>query len=147
LRHSILEAGWQTPPFDGVGPMTPRIRVMIADDNPDIRAAVAALLSDDDRLEIVGSAADVSELIASAKTACPDVIIIDLVMPGGGGVQAIDRLKEVCPRTLIVGFSGYADPASAAAMLAAGAHRYIVKGAGGLHLADEIVDVVRTYGD
>jgi PAS domain S-box-containing protein len=117
-----------------VGP----IRVLVADDEPALRDAIAELLASEDGFELVGSAGDAGEAAVVAETATPDVALVDVKMPGGGPA-AVRGIKERSPTTHVVALSAYEDRATAVEMLRAGAVGYLVKGVA----AGEIVEALR----
>jgi len=108
----------------------PAPRVLIADDDPDVRAVLVAQLSG--RFDVVGTAAETDEAIALATDTRPDIAIVDVQMPGGGGLRATREICEATPETTIVALS--ADE-SERVVLDAGAVSYVRKGGG----ADELV--------
>lgn len=78
------------------------IRVMLADDHALFRRGVRTLLNGEEGLEVVGEAADGEEAVAVAERTMPDVILMDLNMPKGGGLAATRRIKEILPYASIV---------------------------------------------
>src|SRR3954451_11436669 len=78
-------------------------RVLIADDDPDVRAALRAQLTGG--FEIVAAAADTDEAIALAAEHQPDLAVVDVQMPGGGGLRATREIRAAAPRTAIVALS------------------------------------------
>jgi DNA-binding NarL/FixJ family response regulator len=78
------------------------IRVLLADDHRLMREGTAALLGADERIEIVGLAADGREAIALAERRAPDVVVLDLEMPGVGGIEACATIKERLPQSEIL---------------------------------------------
>jgi EAL domain-containing protein (putative c-di-GMP-specific phosphodiesterase class I)/CheY-like chemotaxis protein len=115
------------------------IRVTIAEDNPSVRAAVAELLAADRGIDVVGLAADATEAISLAEEVLPDVALLDVRMPNGGGVRAAHDIRRVSPLTRILAFSVYDDRETVLAMLRAGAHGYLLKGSSG----EEILRAIR----
>jgi EAL domain-containing protein (putative c-di-GMP-specific phosphodiesterase class I)/CheY-like chemotaxis protein len=105
------------------------VRIGIADDDPEIRSALADLVSLDPDLELAGQAADADGAVSVAEEHRPDVFLVDVRMPGGGP-QAARGIHAVSPETRIVAFSAYEDRNTVLEMLRSGAVAYITKGAG-----------------
>jgi DNA-binding NarL/FixJ family response regulator len=121
---------------------TTKLRVLIADDDRNIAGALCALLESEPDLAVVGVASDVDETIALAELHEPAVAVLDMRMPGGGGVHAARELRKVAPETKVMAFSAYLDDATIADIKEAGVSEYLIKGAPN----DEIVAVVRRLG-
>jgi len=115
------------------------IRVVVADDHAIVRAGVRALLAAEPDMLVVGEAGDGRDAIAKLTRAAPDVLIIDLSMPGMNGVEAIARARAAAPATRVLVLSMHAAPDYVRPALRAGAHGYVVKGAG----LDDLVRAVR----
>src|SRR5688500_2472062 len=111
------------------------IRVLLADDEPALRTALTELLSHEDRVELIGTAADAEEAIRIAESGRPDVALVDVRMPEGGGPHAARGISRVSPRTRVIALSAYEDKKNVMEMLRAGAVGYLVKGTA----ADELV--------
>ena len=79
-----------------------KIKVLLADDHPFIRAGVRTFLLKHDQFEIVGEASSGPEAIHRARELSPDVIVMDFSMPGGNGLEATMRLREVCPEARVL---------------------------------------------
>jgi DNA-binding NarL/FixJ family response regulator len=105
------------------------VRVLVADDDADARKLVETYVSREPALELVGAAADADEAIALALEHKPDAALLDVGMPGGGGLRAVREIRELSPETSMVALSGYDDRNTVIDMLDAGAVAYIVKGA------------------
>lgn len=116
---------------------TGQISVLIADDDPRIRAALAACLELNSLLELAGSAADAEAAIRLAGQSQPDVALVDFHMPGGGQ-EAVRGILECSPATRIIALSGSDDRATVLEMVRAGAASYVVKGTD----PDEIVETI-----
>jgi DNA-binding NarL/FixJ family response regulator len=101
-------------------------RVLIADDDPGVRAVLAAQLALS--FDIVGTAADTDEAIALAAEHRPDIALLDVEMPGGGGPRATRGIIAATPATAIVALSADESDRVVRDMLAAGAVTYIRKG-------------------
>ena len=111
------------------------IRVLLADDEPGLRVALTELLSHEERVELVGTAADAEEAIRIAESSLPDVALVDVRMPEGGGPHAARGITRVSPGTRVIALSAYEDRTNVLEMLRAGAVGYLVKGTA----ADELV--------
>ncbi len=118
---------------------TPKIRVMLADDDAGLLAALADSVRSAPDLELVATAQDANEVAQRAEASRPDVIVMDVSMPGGGGVAAAHEVARTLPDTKVVALSAHEDRASALLMLEAGAVAYLVKGAP----EPEILDAIR----
>jgi EAL domain-containing protein (putative c-di-GMP-specific phosphodiesterase class I)/DNA-binding NarL/FixJ family response regulator len=115
-----------------------RIRVMIADDEESVRDVLRSLLNTDDEISVVGAGQDADEAIAIAVRERPDVALLDVRMPRGGGPRAAREITRLCPGTELIALSADDDPRDVRTMLRAGAGTYLVKGDG----AEDIVDVI-----
>ena len=118
------------------------LRLLIADDEPLIREALADLFGGEDSIELVAVAADAGEAIELAGRTRPDVALLDVKMPGGGGPRAAREIRSLSPLTHVVALSAHEDRASVVEMRRAGVAAYVVKGAP----AAEIVEAVRRCG-
>ena len=115
------------------------IRVLIADDHPMYRGGVRAALSDVGDVEIVGEAVDGDQAVASAVTLQPDVVLMDLHMPGTNGIEATRQLMAESPAISVLVLSMFDDDESVFAAVRAGARGYLVKGAA----QEQIVGAIR----
>jgi CheY-like chemotaxis protein len=114
------------------------VRVVIADDDPLARMAIEAMIKRGERLELVGSAADVPQIVELAAATRPDVAVVDFIMPGGGGPEAARQIQERSPGTRIVGLTAADGPDAYLAMLRAGASGLLVKGGSAERLVEMI---------
>ena len=119
-------------------PASSLVRVVIADDDPLARMAIEAMIKRGERLELVGSAADVPQIVELAATTRPDVAVVDFIMPGGGGPEAARQIQERSPGTRIVGLTAADGPDAYLAMLRAGASGLLVKGGSAERLVEMI---------
>jgi PAS domain S-box-containing protein len=117
----------------------PQIRVLVADDEQNIREALSALIDGEEGFELVGAAPDVATATALAEREKPDVALVDVKMPEGGGPVATRAINEVSPETRVIALSAYDDRATVLDMLRAGASGYLVKGTS----SSEILEAVR----
>jgi DNA-binding NarL/FixJ family response regulator len=107
------------------------IRVLVADDHPAFRRGMRAILGADAGTELVGEATDGEEAVVQALDLRPDVILMDLNMPGVTGIEATRRILEASPETAILILTMFEDDDSVLAAMRAGAHGYVLKGADG----------------
>ncbi|MHB8510472.1 MAG: EAL domain-containing protein [Candidatus Dormibacteria bacterium] len=105
-----------------------RGRVLIADDDPNIRAALVKLIGLEDSLEVVGEARDAEEAIELARQLQPDAALMDVNMPRGGGPHATQGIRSTSPGTRIIAHSVHDDRSAVLQMIRAGAVGYLVKG-------------------
>lgn len=107
--------------------MTERISVLIVDDHDVVRQGIRAFLATQPDLEIVGEAASGDEAIRLAREHIPDVVLMDLVLPGMNGVEATRAVKRVSPRSQIVVLTSYHEDEHIFPALRAGALSYTLK--------------------
>ena len=112
---------------------------MIVDDDEGVRAVLVELIHSEPDLAFAGSAFDVPSAIELAGLEQPDVAIVDIRMPGGG-VNATIGIKQTSPATKVIGFSADSNDAIKAALIAAGASGFLVKGA----TIEVILEMLRT---
>jgi DNA-binding NarL/FixJ family response regulator len=115
-----------------------RIRILIADDHAVVREGLARVMADQPDLHVVAQAEDGEAAIAAAIRCDPHVAVLDMRMPGLGGVAAIKRLRAHCPRMRLLVLSMYEEQHYARAALAAGAHAYMAKRTSARELLDAI---------
>lgn len=115
------------------------IRILLVDDHAMVRRGLASLLGTFDDLEVVGEAADGAAALAQCERLRPDVVVMDLVLPGIDGVEATRLLRRLCPAPQVVVLSGFQDEGWVQGALAAGAIGYLLKGAD----ADQLVGAIR----
>jgi DNA-binding NarL/FixJ family response regulator len=114
-------------------------RVFLVDDVPDMRMLLRVILEADEQLEVCGEAGDGATAVEEIARAQPDVVLLDLSLPGMDGLEVIPLVQEVAPTAKIVVFSGYTAARMAEAALARGAVRYVEKGSN----IDGLADIVR----
>lgn len=122
------------------------IRILIADDEPSVRDALVDLLREEPAMEVVATAGDSASAIRLALHHRPDVALLDVRMPGGGGTRAAREIRAGSPRTRILALSAYEDRSTVLDMIRAGAASYLVKGAGPPELIDAIYRTLRGHG-
>jgi DNA-binding NarL/FixJ family response regulator len=109
--------------------MTP-LRLLVVDDHPMFRAGVTGLLDSVADTEVVGSAGDGEAAVREATLTRPDVILMDLDLPGITGLEAIRRIGKASPESAVLVLSMLDDDDSVLAAMRAGARGYVLKGAG-----------------
>ncbi len=112
---------------------------MLADDDPGLLAALVDSVRAAGDLDLVASASDAPTAIAAEAAESPDVVVLDVRMPGGGGVVAAREILKRRPEARVVALSAHEDTASAVQMIEAGAIAYVVKGA----RESDIIDAIR----
>jgi len=113
-----------------------KTRILLADDHPALLAETARLLGQEH--DVVGTVADGLELLAAAKRLDPDLIVLDISMPGLGGFEAARRLKQTGCRSKLVFLTVWEDADFAREALALGADGYVVKS----RLASDLIPAI-----
>jgi len=119
------------------------LRILVADDHQLFRDGVRALLASLEGLEVVGEAATGDDALALALELRPDVVLMDVQMPGLDGIEATRRLRGAAPEVGVVVVTMYEDDELVFAALRAGARGYVLKGAGQEQLVRAIEAVAR----
>lgn len=104
-----------------------RVRVLIVDDHAILRQALRQLLEEHQQVEVVGDAANGREAIAATEKLLPDVILMDMIMPGLNGLEATRQIRKRFPKTRVLILTGYMEDEQILAALRAGATGYVVK--------------------
>jgi NarL family two-component system response regulator LiaR len=115
-----------------------RIRIVIADDHPLLRRGLEAALQLYDDIELAAQAGDGAEAVAICERIQPDVVLMDLVMPGLQGAAATREVLRRCPGTKVLVLTSYSDEALIQEALNAGAIGYLMKDVSGAQLAQAI---------
>jgi DNA-binding NarL/FixJ family response regulator len=115
------------------------VRVVLVEDEPMFLEALRALLAADDRVEVVGTAANGEDALGIVDAQHPDVALVDLRLPRMDGYETTRRLIARAPSLKVIAVSGLGDEGAPVAAIAAGATQFLLKG--GLHaeIADAIV--------
>jgi two-component system chemotaxis response regulator CheY len=121
-------------------PTEPSVRLLIADDDEAIRLTLSSLATRHPALELIGAAADAEEAIELARQHNPDVVLLDVSMPAGGGLRAATAIREMMPDARLVALSAHDGPDVQLDMARAGAIGYLVKGASD----EDIVSAIRS---
>ncbi|MDX6509210.1 MAG: hypothetical protein QOG81_962, partial [Gaiellaceae bacterium] len=104
------------------------IRVLVAEDDTAVRTALSALIGAEPTLELVAAVGDADEAIAAAQRERPAVALLDVRMPGGGGMHAARGIKRASPETRMLALSAFEDRDTVLEMVEAGVAGYLVKG-------------------
>ena len=119
------------------------IRLLIVDDQNVVREGLAAILANYSDIEIVGQAEDGIKAVILAKQTQPDVMLLDMVMPGQDGLTTIPKVKEVSPETRILVVTGFAETERVFQAIKAGALGYLLKDA----TRDQLLQAVRDVSE
>ncbi|HEY7994803.1 MAG: response regulator [Candidatus Eremiobacterales bacterium] len=116
------------------------IRVIIVDDHPIVRDGIASVLETEADIVVAASVGSAEEMLDAVTRERPDAILLDLALPGMGGIEAISRLRQVgSPRVVI--FSAHDEAEAMVEAVRAGARGYVVKGAPGAEIIAAIREV------
>jgi len=122
---------------------TKPIRVMLVDDHAVVRSGLSAFLMAYDDLELVGEASGGEEAIRLCEQAQPDVVLMDLVMPGMDGATATGLIREACPQIQVIALTSFKEQELVEGALQAGAIGYLLKDI----TADALADAIRSAAD
>jgi two-component system response regulator DevR len=116
------------------------IRLLMVDDHEVLRLGLRTLFSEAGGFEVVGEAGTMAEAISKARELDPDVILMDVRLPDGSGVEACREIRTQRPQTCVLFLTSYADDAAVLATILAGAQGFLLKEVG----SDELLRAVRT---
>ena len=115
------------------------IRVVVVDDHAVVRSGIKLLLDSHDDIEVVGEAGNAQDAVFRVRELTPDVILLDLVMPGEGGIEVLPKLLKEAPEAKVLVLSMQDEPSYVREAFAAGASGYVLKEAAD----EEVVNAVR----
>ena len=119
------------------------IKLLLVDDHPIVRKGTKEMLEPHTDLAVIGEASDGLEGIQKARDLAPNVILMDVSMPGMNGIEATQKIKAELPQVAVLVLTSYDDDAYVFALLEAGAAGYILKNA----REDELVGAIRAVAD
>lgn len=120
-----------------------KTRILIIDDHAMLRSGLRLLIGAQSDMEVVGEAGDLRQAVEIAPKVAPDVITLDLSMPGGSGIAGVERLRAAAPAAKILVLTMHDDPAYVRTAIAMGAAGYVVKSAADSELISAIRAVSR----
>lgn len=115
-----------------------RIRVLVAEDAPGLHQLLCLLLEMEDDFQVVARAVDGDGMLVAAAETHPDLVVLDLDLPGVSGLDALTRLRRLLPHTTIVVFSAFEAARFEAAARRRGADAYVEKDAGALQIVQRL---------
>jgi DNA-binding NarL/FixJ family response regulator len=130
--------------MNGLQPGEP-VRVAVSDDDPLALLAIKTMIENVDSLTFVGGAGGVEEIVSLTNVTRPHVVVLDWVMPNGGGPEAARRILSDRPGTRIVGLSSSDRPEASLDMMRAGANGFLLKGGSAEELEETIRQVVAVW--
>jgi two-component system, NarL family, response regulator DevR len=119
------------------------MRVMIVDDHEVVRQGLVALLSRREEFEVVAEAGSVGEAIANAQRYMPDLVVMDVRLPDGSGIEACREIRSEMPETKVVMLTSYPDEEAVLSAIIAGASGYLLKQVRGRDLVSALKAVGR----
>lgn len=119
------------------------VRIVLADDHPVVRLGIRNLLEGEPEFTVVGEVADALKVIPQVEALTPDVLVLDLIMPGLNGLEITRRLSRRVPQTRIIVLSMHANEAYVIEALRSGASGYVLKGSEAGELVRSIRQVLK----
>ena len=121
----------------------PKVSILLVDDHEVVRMGLRTLLEKRETLTIAGEAGSVAEAVSVAQHSRPDVIVMDIRLPDGNGVEACREIRGDMPDTKVIMLTSYADDEAVYGSIMAGASGYLLKQTRGQNLAEAIERVAR----
>lgn len=118
------------------------LRILLVDDHEVVRVGVRALIERQPGMEVVGEASTVREAVNRARDLAPDVVVLDVRLPGGSGLEACEQIKALRPETKIIMLTSFPDDEVLFDAIACGAEGYVLKQIG----SDELVRALERIG-
>jgi two-component system response regulator NreC len=117
-----------------------KVRIILADDHAIVRDGLRRVIDAEADLEVVGEASSAAETVERVADTRPDVLLLDITMPGGGGIAALDEIRRASPTTRILVLTMHEDPEYLRVALVSGAAGFILKHAA----SDQVLSAVRS---
>ncbi len=117
-----------------------QIRLLIVDDHEVVRVGLRSVIGQDSKIEIVAEAATATEALSEALRLKPDVVLLDLRLPDGNGVDLCREILRACPETRVLFLTSHADDDAKLAAMVAGAQGYLLKEIG----SEELIERIKT---
>ncbi len=121
--------------------MAEKTRILLCDDHEGVREGLRGLIARQDGMSVVGEAGTVAEVVEAAARTKPDVVIMDVRLPDGSGVEACRTIREARPETKVIMLTSYADDEALFASIIAGASGYLLKQTRGQAVVDAVITV------
>jgi DNA-binding NarL/FixJ family response regulator len=118
------------------------LRILLVDDHEVVRLGVRALIDDEPGMQVVGEAGTVRAAVSQAKNLMPDIVILDMRLPDGHGVDVCRQIKTDLPETRIIVLTSFPDDEVVFDAIACGADGYVLKQIG----SEELLDALRRVG-
>jgi DNA-binding NarL/FixJ family response regulator len=118
------------------------LRILLVDDHEVVRLGVRALIERQPDMEVVGEASTVAEAVSQAKQLAPDVVVLDIRLPGGNGMEACKQIKADRPKTRVIMLTSYPDDQVLFDAIASGADGYVLKRIG----SDDLIRALERVG-
>lgn len=118
------------------------LRILLVDDHEVVRVGVRALIERQPQMEVIGEASTVREAVNQAKQVAPDVVVLDVRLPGGSGLEACRQIKAHRPETKIIMLTSFPDDEVLFDAIASGADGYVLKEIG----SDELIRALERIG-
>jgi two-component system response regulator DevR len=117
---------------------TEKTRILLCDDHEVVREGLRGLIARQEGMSVVGEAGTVAEVVEAAARTKPDVVIMDVRLPDGSGVEACRTIREARPETKVIMLTSYADDEALFASITAGASGYLLKQTRGQAVVDAV---------
>ncbi len=125
------------------GPRDAPIRLLVVDDHPLVRLGLVKVFATARNVEVVGQASDVAEALAAVRACRPDVVVMDVRLPDGSGIDACRAIRAASPTTRVVILTSFADDNAVVTAIGAGASAYLLKQS----KPDWLIAAVETAGE